>query len=153
MSVYSTSHITPAGVDLPMINVTGGLTVQIKMFDVIVGFSSAPSDAQGLLELGRTTDVGSGGTTLSENKVNPLTPASATAAAVGGTFSGAPTYTANSRLLYIPIAKRATFRWVTDPDRNPICSTITANNGLEVICRSVSDSSTPNVVTTLWWKE
>lgn len=153
--IYAATHTTPGGTDLPMINLTGGVNHQLRLFDVTVGTTSTPADAQLKLEVGRTTSVGTGGTSLTENANNPVSASpvvTAQSAAVGGTFSGAPAFTANTGFLPIPLHQRGTFRWVTDP-KYGWASIVAANNGLELICRAVTASGTPDVYAGFMWEE
>lgn len=152
MSAYTVYHATPGGTTLPLINLTGSATMQAKLYEVILGTKSAPADTQAEVVVGLTTDVGSGGTTLSENALNAGQTPAATCAAVGGTFSGAPTFTANSGRLYIGFAQRASWRWYVNDLRHTIRSILSANNGLEAQCLSMS-SGTPTITCQLSWEE
>lgn len=149
MSCYSVVHETPVGATLPIINITGSASVRINLYDILIGSDSTPSDVQTDFEVGLTTTVGTGGTALTENKLDPLTVA-ATGAAIGGTFSGAPTYTANSARLKFGLHQRATFRWVATPGRE-IRSVAAANEGIELL--SVNSGGTPNANVTMHWFE
>lgn len=150
MGKYSVAHQTAAGTDLPIINLTGSAAVRLKLYDLILGSDATPADVAGEFVVDRTTDVGTGGTALTENPLDPLTVA-ATGAGVGGTFSAAPADTANSNLLMIALNQRATFRWVAAPG-SELISTAASGNGLMLNCTGMS-SGTPNMNATLLWEE
>lgn len=150
MGLYSVAHQTAAGTDLPIINLTGSAAIRVKLYDLVLGSDAAPADVAGEFVVDRTTGVGTGGTALTENPLDPLTVA-ATAAAVGGTFTTAPVDTANSNLLMIPLNQRATFRWVAAPG-SELISTASASNGLMLNCTGMS-SGTPNMNACIFWSE
>jgi hypothetical protein len=150
MGRYSVAHQTPAGTDLPIINLTGSAAIRCKIAHLILGSDATPADVAGEFVIDRTTDAGTGGTALTENALDPLTVA-ATGAGVGGTFSAAPTDTANSNLLMIGLNQRATFQWWANPGYE-LMSVATAANGLMLNCTGMS-SGTPNMNATLLWDE
>lgn len=149
MSTYSAVHQTAAGTGLPIINLTGGTTVRIALYDLIVGSDDTPADAAGEFVLNRSTTAGTGGTALTEQKLDPLTVNNATAAGVGGTFTTDPT--SGNNLLMIGLHQRATFRWIAAPG-GEIYTPQTANNGLMLECTAMS-TGTPNINATLFWRE
>lgn len=144
------AHQTAAGSDLGIILLTGDATVTVKVYDVVIGSDATPADLAGEFVLNRTTAVGSGGTALTENKVDPSGSATPTGAAIGGTFGTQPTDTANTELLMIPLNQRATFRWVAAPG-GELRSIASANNG--VFLRSVAHGGTPNINAMIHWEE
>ena len=152
--IYGTGHSTPGGTALPIINLTGGANFVFSLFDVTVGTVSSPADQQIDLEIGRTSSVGTGGTTLTENAFRQITASPSVvpqAAAVGGTFTAAPTYTANSGMVWLPLNQRASNRWVTDP-KYGIVSLAVAGAGVELLCNAVT-SGTPTIRAHFVWEE
>ena len=147
---YSVAHQTAAGTDLPIINLTGSAAVRCNLCHLILGSDPTPADVAGEFVVDRTTDAGTGGTALTENPLDPLTVA-ATVAGVGGTFSAAPTDTANSNLLMIALNQRATFTWWAR-EGFELISTATSANGLMLNCTGMS-SGTPNMNATMAWFE
>lgn len=147
-SSYAVTHQTAAGTDLPMINLTGSAAIRCALYEIILGASGTPQDQSGIFVLERTTDAGTGGTTLTEEPLDPLTVA-ATGAAVGGTFGVVPTD--GNELLQIALHQRATFRWVATPGKELISAAASAN-GLMLNCESYS-SGTPNIESTFHWTE
>jgi len=146
-SKYGVQHQTPAGTTLPIINLTGSAAVRCGIYDIMIGSDASPADVATEFNVTRTTSVGTGGTALTEEPLDPLTVAS-TGAAIGGTFSGAPTK--GNSLLMIALNQRATFRWVAAPD-SELISTASANNGIEL--ESVASGGTPNINATFLWQE
>ena len=151
MGRYVVVHQTPAGTDLPIINLTGSAAIRVKIYDLVLGFDGTPADVAGEFVIDRTTDAGTGGTALTENPLDPLTVA-ATGAGIGGTFTTAPTDGATPVvLLMIALNQRATFRWVAAPG-GELISTATAANGLMLNSTGMS-SGTPNTNATIYWEE
>lgn len=149
MGKYAATHQTPAGTNLTIILLTGSAAIRCKLYELILGSDATPADVATEFIVARTTAVGTGGTALDEVPLDPLTVA-ATAAAVGGTFSGEPTYTSTANLMNIALNQRATFRWVAAPD-GELISIASANNGLGL--RSVASGGTPNINSTIAWQE
>jgi hypothetical protein len=149
MARYHTSHQTPAGSTLVIINLTGGTTVRPAVDNWTLGSDATPADLAGEFCLMRTTTAGAGGTALSENTRDPLTVA-ATGAATGGTYTAAPTVTANSYQKMLGLNQRATFEWNANPG-DEIFAAATAANGICVY--SVAHGGTPNINSGLSWRE
>lgn len=146
---YSAYHQTAAGSGLPIINVTGGTTVRIKLFDFMIGSDATPADVAGEYTISRSTDAGTGGTALTEQKLDPATVNAATGAAVGGTFTTDPS--AGNIVLGTGLHQRATWTWKAAPG-GEIVTPMTANNGLILECVGMS-SGTPNINATMFWRE
>lgn len=147
---YSAVHQTAGGTDLPIVNCTGSATVRAALSHLIIGSDATPADVAAEFVVDRTTDAGIGGTALTENALDPLS-AAALVACVGGTFGTAPTDTANSNLLMIPLNQRATWTWWAREEFE-LYSILTAANGLMLNCTGMS-SGTPNWNATLHWME
>lgn len=148
MAAYAVSHQTPAGTDLGLINLTGTAAVRLKLYDLLLGSDDTPADAAGEFVLNRSTSVGTGGSALTEQALDPLTD-TPLGTAIGGTFSGQPADTGD--LLMIALNQRATFRWVAAPG-GEIIAAAAANEGL--FLRSVGYSTgTPNMNASMHWKE
>lgn len=147
---YSTVHQTPAGTGLPIINATGGTTVRINLCHIILGSDATPADVAGEFVVARTDDAGIGGTALTENALDPLSPA-ATVAAIGGTFSTDPASTSNGNLLMVPLNQRATFTWWAR-EGFELLSALASGDGIMVECTGMS-SGTPNMNCSLAWFE
>lgn len=149
MAKYSSSHQTPAGSTLVLLNLTGGATVRPAIYSWTLGSDATPADLAGEFALMRTTTAGAGGTALGENTRDPLTVA-ATGAATGGTYTAAPTVTANSHQKMLGLNQRATYEWNANPG-DEIYAAATAANGICVY--SVAHGGTPNMNTSVSWFE
>lgn len=149
MAKYHTSHQTPAGTTLVLLLVTGGTTVRPGLYNWILGSDATPADLAGEINVMRTTAAGAGGSALAENPRDPLTVA-ATGAASGGTFTAAPTVTANSWQKMLGLNQRMTYEWNANFDDAVFCAA-TAANGLAVYC--VAHGGTPNLNTGVSWYE
>jgi hypothetical protein len=149
MAKYSSSHQTAAGTTLVLLNLTGAATVRPSIYQVVIGSDATPADLAGEFAVMRSTTAGAGGTALGENTRDPLTVA-ATSAATGGTYTAAPTITANSHQLMVGLNQRATFMHNCNPG-DEIIAAATAANGLAVY--SVAHGGTPNMNVTVSWYE
>lgn len=146
-NIYFTTHGTAVGSDLPQVLLTGSASHRIAPKAMILSFSGSPADVQTLVVMERTTDAGTGGTALTESPTDPLSPTSSTAA-VGGTFSGAPTDAAE--VLRFAINQRS-IKEVYWPDGEEPLSVAASANGLMV--NSESSTGTPTMQIYLRWKE
>lgn len=146
MARYGVQHSTASGANLDIINLTGAATIRCKLYDLVIGSDANAADGVQQFQIERSTSVGTGGTALTEEPLDPLTVA-ATAAALGGTFSGAPAE--GNVLLEIPLNQRATFRWVAAPG-SELISAATASNGLMLTTRG---AATHVVNATMLWEE
>lgn len=141
MARYSASHQTAAGSTLTLLNLTGSAAIRACIYSISLGSDATPADLAGEFALMRTTTAGTGGTALNENPLDPLTVAG-TAAATGGTYTAAPTVTANSHLHMFALNQRATYVYCTNPDA-PFITAASANNGINIY--SVNHGGTPNI--------
>lgn len=145
MARYFAEAGIAVGTDLPIINIAGGAAIRLQLFELLIGFSTAPADIASLFKIPRTTDAGTGGTALSAGKDDPLTVA-ATGAPKGGTFTTPPTDEAQG--FRFAINQRATHRIVTD---KPLISAAAAANG--IMLNSQSSGGTPTAEVTMRWEE
>lgn len=143
---YSVNASVACGTDLPIINITGSASIVVKVYEWIMGFP-AVADVATKFMFERTTGVGTGGTALTENKVDPLTVA-ASGAAVKGTYTTAPVDA--DELMLVTINSRATHRWIAR-EGHEFRSTAAASNG--IMLNSESSTGTPNVDATIYWME
>lgn len=109
-----------------------------RIAEVIVGSAATPGDQAADFLLNRCTTVGTAGSTLVPNNIDPGGPAGDMSAGLG-VFSAEPTYTAAKQLLAFQLNQRATFRWVANPGYELIMAA-TQNNGAGL--QTVSSSST-----------
>lgn len=107
--------------------------------EIVIGGAGTPSDHSATFYVGRTTGVGTEGSGLVPNNVDPGGPAGDFDSGLG-VFTVEPTYTAAKQLLSaIPLNHRNTFRWVADIGWD-LKMTATQNNGAGI--KSLSASST-----------
>src|SRR6185369_11993734 len=104
-----------SGTDKTLINIFHSLaapTCRGRISDVVISGNGTPSDHSAAFYLGRTTAVGTEGSGLIPNNLDPGGPAGDCDSGLGA-FSGEPTYTAAKQLLTgINVNHRATFRHV-----------------------------------------
>lgn len=147
MGRYGITHQTAAGTDLCLVNLTGSASIRPMVYDMIIGSDATPADVATEFNFDRTTDVGTGGSPLTEVALDPLT-VGASAAGLGGTFTTDPTD--GNALMMIALNQRATFRWVAAPG-GELIATASANNGVGLY--SVASGGTPNINVSLYWQE
>lgn len=98
-----------------------------RISDAIVGSAATPGDQAADFLLNRSTAVGTEGSGLIPNNLDPGGPAGDIDSGLG-VFSGEPTYTAAKQLLAFQLNQRATLRWVASPGFE-LVMTATQNNG------------------------
>jgi hypothetical protein len=129
-------------------NITGSATIRLKLYDLVIGCAATPADAAIEWNVTRTTSVGTGGTTLTEIKLDEFAPTPG-GAAVGTSFTGDPTV--SDVFLIASVNTRATFRWVAAPG-SELITTTAANNGIASVAES-SAGGTPICEVTHFWEE
>lgn len=120
-----------------------------RIYDVIVGSVASPADQAADFLLNRSTGVGTEGSGLVPNNLDPGGPAGDCDSGLG-VFTGEPTYTAAKQLLAFQLNQRATFRWVAYPG-SELVMTATQNNGAGL--QTVSSSSTQAYGATIYFEE
>jgi hypothetical protein len=120
---------------------------QIK--EIVVGGVGAVSDNIAAFFIGRTTGVGTEGSGLTPNNLDPVGPAGEMDAGLG-VYSVEPTYTAGKQLLRGGLYHRNTFRWVADLGWE-FKMTATQNNGAGL--KSTSSGSTQAYSATILFEE
>jgi hypothetical protein len=149
-SAYHVTHsITADGDDKGIINLEGSATMRIYLYDLKLSCSGAPVDAQVIVHVNRSTAIGSGGTGLTEQKVDPLTVNAASATTVGGDWTADPTD--GNTLEDIAFNGRVTGRFAAIP-KHELVSAATAANGLFIVENARSTGS-PVVRCTVSWRE
>jgi hypothetical protein len=111
----------------PLLNIVGGTTVRVKIYDLCMGSDATPADQATKYALQRSTTAGTTPTTaITPQALDAADPA---AVAVGnqGTFAANPTLTANAFLLQWSQNQRATYRWVAAPGKELIVPATSAN--------------------------
>lgn len=153
MPDFSATHQHTADSSEPIVNITGGAAVAVKLWELILGSAAVPDDAAIRWQVKRTTTTGTG-TSLTIGQYDPAS-ATADASARGGNFTTPPTET-GPVLLELSVNQRATFRWVALTDKFLQAARV-ANNGLVLRTEAVTPfgggSPTPNVNPTVSWNE
>lgn len=98
-----------------------------RIVEVIVGSVATPADLAADFLLNRSTAVGTEGSGLIPNNLDPGGPAGDIDSGLG-VYSAEPTYTAAKQLLAFQLNQRATFRWIAAPGFE-LMMTATQNNG------------------------
>lgn len=147
-NAYSVTHQTAAGADLGIIAIGSDGTVQVKMYDLMIGSDATPADLAGEFMVSDCTTVGAGGTALTPRLLNFQTVA-ASSTASGGTYG--TTEPANGTdILMIALNQRATFRWVAAPG-SELVGPATSGDGF--FLSSVAHGGTPNINATILFME
>ena len=141
-----------SGTDKTIINLfnpTATPTNRGRICDVVVGSVATPADQAADFLLNRTTAVGTEGSGLVPNNLDPAGPAGAYDSGLG-VFSVEPTYTAAKQLLAFQLNQRATFRWVAAPGYELIMAA-TQNNGAGL--KTITSTSTQAHGATILFEE
>ncbi len=123
---------------LTVFNPAATPTSRGRIYDVTVGSAATPGDQAADFLINRFTAVGTEGSGLVPNNLDPAGPAGAYDSGLG-VFSVEPTYTAAKQLLAFQLNQRATFRWVAAPGSELIMAA-TQNNGAGIA--TVTSTST-----------
>lgn len=141
-----------SGTDKTLINLFNAVatpTSRGKIYDVVVGSVATPADQAADFLINRTTAVGTEGSGLVPNNLDPAGPAGQYDSGLG-VFGAEPTYTAAKQLLAFQLNQRATFRWVAAPG-SELMMTATQNNGAGI--KTVTSSSTQAYGCTILFEE
>lgn len=141
-----------SGTDKTLINLFHSLatpTCRGSITEVIVGSAATPGDQSADFLLNRTTAVGTEGSGLVPNNLDPGGPAGDFDSGLG-VFSVEPTYTANKILLAWQQNQRITVRWLASPGRE-LMMTATQNNGAGL--KTVTSTSTQAYGGTVYFTE
>jgi hypothetical protein len=116
---------------VPQAQLVATAAVRPKLYDLMLGSPSTPSDQAASWVLRRSTTASTGGTAVTPAPIDPGDPVSITTAMIAPSMS-APTLTAGATLLQWAQNLRATFRWVAAPGKE-IVAPATAANGLTLL--------------------
>src|SRR5690348_2272974 len=103
------SVTTPNSATLPIATILATAAVRPKIYDIILGASSAAADSTGRFLVQRCSTGGTPGTNPTPSPLDPADPASLTTAGLA-VFSVGPTLGAS--MLGWGLNQRATFRWI-----------------------------------------
>lgn len=109
-----------------------------RIYDLNMGSAATPADQAADFLLNRTTAVGTEGSGLVPNNLDPAGPAGAYDSGLG-VFGGEPTYTSAKQLLAFQLNQRGLFRWIADQG-SELMMAATQNNGAGL--KSVTSTST-----------
>jgi hypothetical protein len=134
-------------VNKTILGLSGSAAVQPKIYHLILGPNSAPTDSFADYALRRYTSPGTS-TAVTPQPIRQPSPASVSAAGQAHTVE--PTYTSGADLLAFSIYSRATFQFQTDPEYG-LEPSVAANNGLGLLVTAVG--STQSVRATVYFQE
>lgn len=146
MANASVSHQTAAGTNLSIIHLQSTAGARAELNHILLGSDATPANLAGEFNLAATTATVGGGSALTEVDVSQIvTPV---VVATGGTFTTEPTY--GNLFLMIPLNQQATFQWWANPNFEPkALASTTAGMGI----RTIAHGGTPNINSTLMWRE
>lgn len=124
-------------------------TSRARIYDLLAGSVATPADQAGDFYLGRTTALGTEGSGLVPNNLDPTGPAGECDSGLG-VFGIEPTYAAVKQLLQFQLNQRGTFRWVAVPGAELMLAA-TQNNGAGL--KSLSATSTQGTGCTIFFEE
>lgn len=112
-------------------------TIRPRLYYFTIGSDATPADMAAEYNLQRTTTVGSGGSAVTPQLLDPGDPAALGAAREADTAE--PTYTADAIMFHVAVNQRATFQWYAQTGREIVLPA--AANGLGF--RVVTTNGTP----------
>lgn len=124
-------------------------TMRGKIYDLTIGSAASPADQAADFLLNRSTAVGTEGSGLIPNNLDPGGPAGDCDSGLG-VFAGEPTYTAVKQLFAIQVNQRASYRHVCREGAE-FFMTATQNNGAGL--QTVSSTSTQSYGAAIWFEE
>lgn len=125
-------------------------TCRGRIFGVEIGSVTAPADQAADFLINRITALGTEGSGLVPNNLDPAGPAGAYDSGLG-VFSVEPTYTAAKQLLACQVNQRAAYRWAASGHGYELMMAATQNNGAGL--KSVTSTSTQAHGVTLFFAE
>ena len=148
MAKYAASGVSAAtAIPKTALGVTGAATLRPKIYDILMGSSATPADAQVTYTVQRFTAAGTSTAVTPEPLETGDRAATCTA---GQTHTVEPTYAGVAHLI-LPIHQRASFRWVARQG-GEIIIVATAANG--VGCKKTAETTgTPAVNCVMHWEE
>lgn len=151
---YSVSGSVAAGAAKAAINLhhtAASPTTRPAIFQIHMGTSDTPVDAQYGFALKRTTAIGTEGSGFTPVPVDPSQPAALADAGVG-TYSVEPTKTASSELLRPAFNHRGVWSWHALLEAARLVIPATQNNGICLECIAVSTGSAA-ILSTIFFAE
>jgi len=148
MDLYATTHQTPAGTNLTILEIVApGTTRRGRICEFGVSSDSTPADVATEFQIIRGTVSGTG-TARTGRLMDPASPP-AVLLPEGGTFA-TQTKTADSDLWEKALNQRASYRWVSQPKGEMLVPAVADNwVGLE----SIASGGTPNINSYFHWWE
>lgn len=134
---------------LTVFNAAATPTSRGRIYDLMIGSAATPADQAADFLLNRITAVGTEGSGLTPNNLDPGGPAGAYDSGLG-VFSVEPTYTAGKVLFAAQLNQRATLRFVAPPGGELVLAA-TQNNGAGL--KTVTSTSTQAHGATVWFEE
>jgi hypothetical protein len=142
-----------SGTDKTLINLFNPAatpTTRGAIYEIWIGSVAAVADQAADFLLNRTTAVGTEGSGLVPNNLDPAGPAGAYDSGLG-VFSAEPTYTAAKQLWAAQVNQRNTIRWTALAEGYELVMAATQNNGAGL--KSVTSTSTQAHGATILFKE
>jgi hypothetical protein len=148
--VYSITHQQDisAGESHWAFNGGGGFRGHINY--LLLG-SDQVADQAGEYTLLKGSDIGTGGTTLQIEKLDPLSKDNNLVSHTGGDYSVKPTAVANTELLMIGLHQNATFEWEAEEGGEIISETSGAQARMILDC--ITRTASGQLNSTMWWYE
>jgi hypothetical protein len=120
-----------------------------RIVNILVGSVATPGDQAADFLVNRTTAVGTEGSGLVPNNLDPGGPAGEMDSGLG-VYGGEPTVTAAKQLLAFQLNQRATINWIANPGFE-LYMTATQNNGANL--QTVTSTSTQAYGATIFFEE
>lgn len=142
------SATNTASTTVPMWVLTGGTSKRVRLYHTIVGSVATPANQAAHFAVRRTSAAGTSNASFTATKTDPADGASIAVFDTG--WAVAPTITASSDLLVLPMNQQATVQWMVDPANGLV---IPATSGAGLAQMSVATTSAAAFLHNAFWEE
>ncbi len=124
---FANSVTSPNSATLPICTIISAITIRPKLYDVVMGSSSAPADHSGRFNITRCSTTGTPGSSPTPAPIDPADPAALTTNGLAVFTSTPPTL--GNVMLQWALNQKNTMRWQAREGKE-IVAPATASNGL-----------------------
>lgn len=127
---FANSVTSPNSATLPIGTIIGAATIRPKIYDILMGSSSAPADHSGRFNVTRVSTTGTPGTSPTPAPIDPADPAALSSNGLAIFTSTPPTL--GTVLLQWALNQKNTMRWIAREGKE-LVAPATASNGFALM--------------------
>lgn len=148
-SLVNATSNSSGGTEDTFIDIDAAASQVFKVYRIRVSINTAASDGRTQVRVYRKTAIGSGSTTGTIVKLDPLTPASAAAVTIKNGTSTYASGTTGDKLMEAQFNNRGVFEWVARDTEDMIRS----GSGDMIGVNIVDSANSIITVVEVWWEE